>query len=617
MRQLRLATAAVALGVATPLLAFGQQAPTAALYDEWAGEDAVLTVEEWDAAINARFGEQAVNLDVTQWDADGDGVISRAEFDDAAARGNVLSTQATGVSPAADADFLIGAAEGGTLERETDIAAIEVPEGYEVEVFAEGLSYPTDITFGANGEAYVSEAGGHFYGTDPAHAPPPRILRVEPDGTTSVVYENVVPVEAIRAAGRGEELPEGLISPIEGITYNPDNGLIHVAHRSRVSTLDPETGEFRTIIDNLPAWGIFHNTKIIFDDQGRMVFGISAQGNSGIVDAGIMKVIAFYDMPEVREIPCETVTLTGRDFSVANGFTPEQGDVQETGVYVPYGTTTETGQTLEGEFWCNSALYRANADGSNPERLAWGIRNAFHYEFSPDGRLIFSNNSGNPIPGRPVYDDWETFYALEEGVWYGWPDYFSSVPITDERFRRPNDPQFQQPPFPHEFVLTEETRQRLLAGRETPPPPLVRLHPHAAAQGFTFAPEEFGLAENEILLAEFGPVIPYLAQEAPGFRVSRVNLDTGETQPFIANKSGNPASVTKGSETLASGGLERPLRLEVGPDGSLYIVDFGVIDIAAPPPKRNAYANTGVIWRVSRQPETAEADEPAPRSENQ
>lgn len=149
---------------------------------------------------------------------------------------------------------------------------------------------------------------------------------------------------------------------------------------------------------------------------------------------------------------------------------------------MPYGVTTEEGQTIQGEFWCNSAFYRANSDGSEPERIAWGIRNAFHYEFAPDGRLIATNNSCNPIPGRPVYDDWETVYSIEDGKWYGWPDYCIGEPITLDRFAAPDDPQFPGQPFPHEFVLTQETHERLLQGAEAPLKPLVKIEPHVAAQ---------------------------------------------------------------------------------------------------------------------------------------
>ena len=51
------------------------------LYKNWAGEDGELTIAEWDAAIDARFGEQFLNLEVSEWDDDGNGVISREEFD--------------------------------------------------------------------------------------------------------------------------------------------------------------------------------------------------------------------------------------------------------------------------------------------------------------------------------------------------------------------------------------------------------------------------------------------------------------------------------------------------------------------------------------------------------
>jgi hypothetical protein len=93
-----------------------------------------------------------------------------------------------------------------------------------------------------------------------------------PGGTTKVVFDKEVPFTAIQKAQSYKEIPSGLIGPIEAVTANPDNGLLYIAHRTRVSTLDPKTGEFKTIIDNLPAWGIFHNTKVQFDKDGKMVF---------------------------------------------------------------------------------------------------------------------------------------------------------------------------------------------------------------------------------------------------------------------------------------------------------------------------------------------------------
>jgi glucose/arabinose dehydrogenase len=469
---------------------------------------------------------------------------------------------------------------------------IDVPEGYSIEPFVTGLSYLTDITFGDNGEVYVSECGPHSYGKEPDKAPPARILQVMPDKSIKVVYDKNVPIATIRNTKSGEKLPEGLIGPIEGITWH--NGLIYVAHRTRVSTLNPKTGEFKTIIDDLPAWGYFHNGKVIFDRQGKMVFSVSTQGNSGPIDTELMKVLIPYNKLDKHEIPGEDVTLTGINFPVP---VPEKWEKKDekalTGVFVPFGTTTKAGQVIEGQLICNGGMFRANADGSNIERIAWGFRNTFGYKFSPDGRLYTTNNSGNPISPRQIFNDYETIYEVIEGEWYGWPDFYSGIPVTDPRFSEVH-PNYPKAAGRLNFVLTEETHKRLLKGRDRPIQPIVKMDPHTAGQGFVFGREEFGIPENEILLAEFGTVVKYQHNKLPGFRVSRVNLETGEVRDFISNKVGLPASAADGT-----GGLERPLRLAYGPDGALYIVDWGVLEIE--PPHATAFPKTAVIWKVVKE----------------
>ena len=61
MRRFRLTTTMLlASAAAQPLWA---QVSAGDLFTEWAGEDGVLTVEEWDAGVDARFGEQAMDLE--------------------------------------------------------------------------------------------------------------------------------------------------------------------------------------------------------------------------------------------------------------------------------------------------------------------------------------------------------------------------------------------------------------------------------------------------------------------------------------------------------------------------------------------------------------------------
>ena len=468
--------------------------------------------------------------------------------------------------------------------------AIQAPPGFQVETVATGLDFPSDITFDDQGTAYVALVGDHTYGITPETAPPPRILRLNPDGSSEVIYDNMVPLDVIRANASSADMPEGLISPITGLTWN--DGLLYVSHRSRVSTLDPNTGEFRTIINGLPSWGFFHNNKVIFGPDGKMYFFLSTQGNAGPIDEHWMLVINAFNKPEAHEVPCEDVELTGQNFPVPveDPNTPGVSDQKLTGVYVPLGTETTEGQVIEGEVPCNGAFFRANPDGTGLELFAWGLRSDFGYRFSPAGRLVATQNSGNPIPPREIWLDWEPIYEVQEGAWYGWPDFYSSIPITDDRFKAKSELQ-------HEFVMSEATRKRLLKDQDAPPEPLARLAPHSVAVGMVFGREEWGMdPENEILVAEFGTIVVAQATEdiLPGYRVQKVNLETGEASDFLINTSGRPSSLSEEGE---AGGLERPINLEWGPDGALYLVDFGVINVTAT--GMDARPGTGAIWRVT------------------
>lgn len=199
---------------------------------------------------------------------------------------------------------------------------------------------------------------------------------------------------------------------------------------------------------------------------------------------------------------------------------------------------------------------------------------------------------------------------MKEGEWYGWPDFYSGIPITDERFEYKDEVR--------KFALTPETHKKLLKGKERPLQPIAKLPVHSAAQGMVFGRQEFGVPANDILVAEFGTIIPFFKgnrfhpklpkgvpteDEAPdgvkynwpGFKVQQVNLQTGQAVDYVYNRTNLPASATENA-----GGLERPIQLEWGPDGSLYIVDFGIIEFHDG--GMNAHPFTRVIWKVSKKP---------------
>ena len=101
--------------------------------------------------------------------------------------------------------------------------------------------------------------------------------------------------------------------------------------------------------------------------------------------------------------------------------------------------------------------------------------------------------------------------------------------------------------------------------------------------------------EDEILLAEWGSIIPYYKDAPlwPGFRIARMDLKTGVSSPFMINKCGKPAWVSG-----CRGGMRRPIMAEWGPNGALYVVDFG--EVRFDKQGLHAQPNTGVIWKVTR-----------------
>lgn len=147
MRRVGPLTAALILA-AQPL--FAQQEMTD-LYARWAGEDDTLTVEEWDAGVDATFGEQAVDFEVSAWDTDADGTITKAEFGAAMAQaeiGDALPAAAT------DPQTFVAIQPSGAL----------VVEGQPLELVqvASGLSDPVGVAGppDGSGRLFVIERRG-------------------------------------------------------------------------------------------------------------------------------------------------------------------------------------------------------------------------------------------------------------------------------------------------------------------------------------------------------------------------------------------------------------------------------------------------------------------------
>jgi hypothetical protein len=79
-----------------------------------------------------------------------------------------------------------------------------------------------------------------------------------------------------------------------------------------------------------------------------------------------------------------------------------------------------------------------------------------------------------------------------------------------------------------------------------------------------------------------------------GFKVVRVDMENRTVEDFAVNRIQGPAS------KLPHEGFERPSHCAFGPDGALYVVDFGEIEIAPEVGGVRVQAGSGTLWRIRR-----------------
>jgi glucose/arabinose dehydrogenase len=464
------------------------------------------------------------------------------------------------------ASFSMRASDGGgraefappRLVNPDDVA---LPESYRIEALAEGLTFPSGVTFDDQGRVFVIEAG-YSYGEKWTT---PRLLRIEDNGSTTVI-------------ATGENPPWNGVDFADGAFFVAEGGQ---KNGGRIIRIDMD-GKITPLAEGLPSLGDHHTNGPVVGTDGNLYFGQGTATNSGVVGTDNATYGWLKRHQDFHDVPGQDVTLTGENFTSDNPLTEDSSDKAETGAFLPFGTPSTSGQVIPGKVPCNGAIMRVPLTGGDIELVAWGLRNPFGLAFSPDGQLFAINNSYDVRGSRPVFGSGDVLWKIEEGKWYGWPDFHGQRALADDdQYKAPGKP---QPRF-------------LLANHPgTPPKPAALLGVHASAVGMDFSRvESFGHV-GEVFVAQFGDMAPGAGKVlAPvGFNVVRVNIETGVVEVFAVNKGKKFGPASK----IGGGGLERPLDAKFNPDGSgLYIVDFGVMTIGDKPEPRE---KTGVIWRITR-----------------
>jgi glucose/arabinose dehydrogenase len=445
-----------------------------------------------------------------------------------------------------------------------------LPAGYRAEVVATGLSAPVMTTFGPDGAAYVVESGHKV-------DDPPRIRRLDLEtGALTILHEFAGP----------DWVKTGAVT---GAAWH--DGSLFVTNTDRVVRIGPRGG-ISVVVDGLPGHGDHQTNHPLFGPDGKLYFGVGCVTNCGVVGSDNAAYAWLKDNPEAHDVPARDVVLVGTNYADRDVL----GDLKRTvrtGAFVPFGTETAPGQVIAGSVKASGAILRCDPDGGNLEVVAWGLRNPYGLAFAADGRLFSTEHGMDNRGARQVVGDFDDLYLIEKGGWYGWPDFASGIRLDDPRWGEGG--QGREP------VLAEFPDP-------DPPKPVVSFPPHAAANGLDISPGgAFGF-EGQAFVALFGDLAPITTPRLMtpvGFKVVRVDLDRREIVDFAVNRIQGPAS------KLPHDGFERPSHCVFGPDGALYITDFGEIEIAPEKAGIRIQAGTGSVWRIRRVAGEPAGDRPA------
>ncbi|MGC9665317.1 PQQ-dependent sugar dehydrogenase [Planosporangium sp. 12N6] len=452
-----------------------------------------------------------------------------------------------------------------------DPADVVVPAGYRVEVVLVGLSMPCGMGFAADGTLFVLE-GGSTWPTRPYL--PARILRLDPDGRLGVVTE-----EALGGPRHVAVYDGALLVSCKG------------GRQSRIDRIDLATGAREVLVDGLPNGGWHEPGGPVFGPDGLMYFAQGSVSQQGVVlPQGFQVDVARH--PGVHDVPGEDVVLTGNNVQTYDPTAPYPYLV-ETGPFKPFRTPARRGEVVRGELRCSSGLWRAQPDGSEMELVAWGIRNPYGMAFGEDGDLYVTDNDFEETSDRAIQGDPDRIWRIEAArrphgshprpAWYGFPDICGDgLPAWHEshlpRRGQPAEPLIEDPPpWAGPAVFLEQ--------------------PHSAMAGLDACRTDAFGYRGRLFACEWGTLAPMNSPDPAdrdhGFRVVSVDPADGTAEVFMRNPRPGPASA------LGTGGLERPVDAAFAPDGSLYVLDFGV----SPVMNENthiSYGHTGVLWRVVR-----------------
>jgi hypothetical protein len=534
---------------------------------------------------------------------------------------------------------------------------VVLPAGYKIEVFARDLNFPTDITFVGDSQqfmALVLESGTGLPSRCNNNAEVPGIGRFDPANPFTpglLIFDKngrklSGPLGKPTATGGGLQ-PDG---PAIGLAFESGlrGGRLFVTdsnqgvrgapgtgnNSSRISVIDPNSGAVMPFITGLPTGD--HPTEQILVKDGWIYWSQGSATNAGVTGhdnggpAGANQ----------HEIPCQDITLSNEVW--------DSGDGHVTSGYSPHGVARPgaTVQAFEGATtpgMCTGAILRARIDTTNPsstiEPFSWGYRNPYGIRFAPaahplSGGLLVTENGEDERGARPTNNAPDRLQLARQNPngspdFHGWPDRFGFLDSTQAIFNPIGGPADDNP----DAVVGLPVRHVLAFSPQAVTAPLAILPADVAAVGLDFAPRSFAtgpVKPGAALVSREGDFgfSPENGTPGEGHDVMLVNFSdvrqplTLQTSRFGFNckaadqrhtPDGSAACVNPQEQAFVAQirGINRPTTAVFGPDGALYLVDYGAVrDFGRSEPESKfidpadgplvQIPGTGVIWKISR-----------------
>jgi len=490
-----------------------------------------------------------------------------------------------------------------------DRKVIEYPAGFDLESVVAGLTAPTAMAFDGEGSLLVAENG-----TDNRA----RIVGWKRDGTYFQVYPRGTRIPLIGLGGKRFDFR----GPVGGMVVS--QGSIYVSHRDSrdrgmISAFDFD-GNVTTIAADLPAAGDYGVTDLAVHPSGRIYFGVGSATNSGVVGLDNWQKGWVRKHPTFADVPGADLFLLGRRFDTKN---PAYGlfggtEIAVTAPFQSFGISNQTRVLRSENGKPSSAVYSVSPTGGDLRVEAIGLRLPRGLVFNEFGNLFVTNNGMELRGTRPVKDDPDTLVRvlLSGGVpvWYGFPDYSTDGrPIARPEFQPPVE-MILRYGYPDLAAVIDQERSGLDKVRADPQTVNRGVFdPLSGAARLDVVPAsgEFKDFHGSVIVALFGDRAPFATSNqkltiTPGRKLVRVNIDARQVSDFVKNTEGLPASkLDRGSVAL-----ERPIDIKFGPDGSMYILDFGEMQMRSG--KEKIAARSGRVFRLTTMKESPATTAPAP-----